>query len=141
MVQKAKDATDDFHTATPYLCIAGAAAAIEFYKAAFDAVELMRHADPDGRVRHAQIRIGDSLFMISDDFSEFPEVRSVQSMGGSPVSIFLTVDDSDAVAARAIDAGAKELMPMADQEYGRSGGITDPFGLIWWITTPPKPVP
>jgi PhnB protein len=141
MVQKAKDAPDEFHTVTPYLCIAGAAVALDFYKAAFDAEESMRHADPDGTIRHAQFRIGDSMFMLSDDFSEFPEVRSAQSFGGSPVSIFLTVEGADAIFAQAIAAGAKQVMPMADQEYGRSGGFADPFGLIWWVTTPPKPAP
>ena len=136
MAREAKPIPEGFHTATPYLCIRNAAEAIEFYKRAFGAVELMRHADADGRVRHGQIRIGDSPFMISDDFSQFPEVRSVQSLGGSPVSIFLYVDDADAWAARAIAAGAKLLHPVADQEYGRSGGVIDPFGLIWWLTTP-----
>ena len=75
MVQKAKDATEEFHTATPYLSIAGAAAALEFYKAAFDAEELMRHADPDGKIRHAQFRIGDSLFMLSTDGSRIIDGR------------------------------------------------------------------
>ena len=133
MVQKAKDATDDFHTATPYLCIAGAAAAIDFYKAAFDAEELMRHADPDGKVRHAQFRIGDSLFMISDDFSEFAEVRSAQSVGGSPVSIFLTVEGADAAFAQAIAAGADARKdqghgPLAGRWNGLATSITGERG-------------
>jgi PhnB protein len=116
--------------------VEGAAAAIDYYRKAFDAVELARHADPDGRIRHAQFRIGDSPFMISDHFPEFGMMRSVQSMGGSPMSIFLYVDDADAVAARAIAAGGQECYPIADQQYGRSSGVKDPFGIIWWVTTP-----
>jgi len=126
-----------FHTATPYISIEGASAAIEFYKAAFGATEIMRHSDPDGRIRHAEIMIGDSPFMISDYFGQFQYIKSLQMYGGSPVSIFLYVDDADASFKRAIAAGARELSAMKDQEYGRSGGVTDPFGLQWWVTTPP----
>jgi PhnB protein len=136
MPREAKPRPVGFHTATPYLCITNAAGAIEFYKQAFGATELMRMADPDGKIRHAQIKIGDSPFMLSDEYPEMSTMRSVQQMGGSPVSIFLYVDDADASAERAIAAGAKWFYPMQDQEYGRSGGVLDPFGLIWWITTP-----
>jgi PhnB protein len=119
-----------------YLCVDKAADAIEFYKNAFGAVELFRMADPDGRIRHAQFRIGDSPFMLSDCYPEMSSMQSVQRMGGSPVSVFLYVDDADAAAARAIAAGATLFHPVADQNYGRSGGVKDPFGLIWWVTAP-----
>lgn len=127
---------EGFHTATPYICLRSAAEAIDYYKRAYGAVETYKTLADDGRIRHAQIRIGDSMFMLSDEFPEYEMMKSVQTIGGSPVSIFLYVDDADAVAARAIVAGGKEVMPVTDQEYGRSGGVKDPFGIIWWITTP-----
>jgi PhnB protein len=127
---------DGFHTATMYLCIDKAAAALDFYKQAFGAVELFRMADPDGRIRHAQFRIGDSPFMLSDPYPEMSTMKSVQQHGGSPASVFLYVEDADAAAARAISAGASLYHPIKDQEYGRSGGVLDPFGFIWWVTAP-----
>jgi PhnB protein len=126
---------EGFHTATPYMVIRNAAGAIEFYKQAFGATELGRHADPDGKVRHGEIKIGDSPIMICDEFPEFSPMRSPETSGGSPVQIFLYVDDVDAVAARAQAAGAKIFHPLADQPYGRSGGLLDPFGHTWWICT------
>jgi PhnB protein len=131
-----KPIPDGFHSATPYLIIKGAAAAIVFYKQAFGATEIMRHADPDGTVRHAQIKIGDSPIMIADEFPEFPEWRGPQARGGSPVHIYLYVTDADAVFHRAIAAGATQLLPLQDQWYGdRSGAVTDPFGHVWYIAT------
>ncbi len=124
-------------TVTPYIVIRDAAKAIDFYKQAFGATELMRQ-DRDGKVAHAEIQIGDSPIMIVDEFPNFAFMRSIQALGGSPVHIFLSVDDADAVAAKAVAAGAKPIMEMSDKEYGRTGGFEDPFGLIWWITTPPK---
>jgi PhnB protein len=125
-----------FHTATPYLIIRDAARAIEFYKKAFGATELSRHADPSGKIRHAEIKIGDSPVMLSDEWADFPEWQSPQSRGGTPVHIYLYVEDADALFKRALDSGAKQLLPMQDQFYGdRSGGITDPFGHIWYIAT------
>lgn len=126
-----------FHTATPYISIEGAAGAIEFYKAAFGAIELMRHADADGRIRHAEIKIGNSPLMLADYFGPSQVTKPIQMYGGSPVSIFLYVDDADAWFQQALAAGAKELSKMADQQYGRSGGVTDPFGLQWWVCTAP----
>jgi len=118
------------------MIIKGAAHAIEFYKKAFGATELMRHADPSGKVRHAEIRIGDSPFMIADEFPEFPEWRGPQARGGTPVHIYLYVDDADRFFRQAIAAGAKELLPIQDQWYGdRSAAITDPFGHVWYIAT------
>ncbi|HTT61187.1 MAG TPA: VOC family protein [Bryobacteraceae bacterium] len=124
---------EGYHTITPYLMIRGAAEAIEFYKKAFNATELMRETDAEGRVRHAEIRIGDSQVMITDEAPQFPELRSVQAFGGSPMNMFLYVDDADAVAKQALGAGAKLIMEVQDKSYGRSGGVKDPYGLDWWI--------
>lgn len=125
-----------FHTATPYLIVRDAARAIDFYKQAFAATELTRHADPSGKIRHAEIRIGNSPIMLSDESPEFPDWQSPQSRGGTPVHVYLYVEDADAVFHRAIASGAKELLPLKDQFYGdRSGGVTDPFGHVWYIAT------
>jgi PhnB protein len=128
---------EGFHTATPYLIIKNASEAIEFYKKAFGATEMERIADPDGRIRHAEIKIGDSPFMISDEGApEYPEWLSPTSRGGTPVHIYLYVEDADAMFNAAIAAGAKQLLPVQDQFYGdRSGGVTDPYGHIWYIAT------
>jgi PhnB protein len=130
-----KPVPDGYHTATPYLIIQGAAGALEFYKKAFAARELMRFPGPGGKVMHAEIKIGDSLIMLAD---EFPEMgfRSPQALGGSPVGIALYVEDVDAVFDRAVTAGAKVVKPVQDQFYGdRSGTVTDPYGHVWTIAT------
>ena len=134
-MSKVRPVPEGYHTATPYLIIKGAAKAIEFYKKAFGATELMRMADPNGRIGHAEIKIGNSPIMLAD---EVPEMgyRSPQSLGGSPVSILLYVEDVDALFSQAVAAGAKVLRPPEDQFYGdRSGGVTDPFGHVWYIAT------
>jgi len=115
--------------------MADTAEAIEFYKRAFGAEEQLRHTD-GGRVRHAQIRVGNSRLMLHDENPGWPAYRCATSYGGSAVSLFLYVDDADALVERAIEAGAKLVSAVTDQEYGRSGGVEDPFGLTWWITTP-----
>ena len=125
-----------YHSATPYLMYKDAAGALEFIKTAFEAVETVRNVDEEGVIRHAEFRIGDSMFMLSEQNAAFPMLRSVESFGGSPVHIFLYLDDVDAVAARAVAAGASLRFPIEDKPYGRSCGIIDPFGLIWWVTTP-----
>jgi len=136
MTNKVNAVPDGYHTATPYLIIKDAANAIEFYKTAFGAIELERMADETGKIRHAAIKIGDSPFMIADEHSEYPEWQSPLKRGGSPVHIYLYVEDADAVFSGAIQAGAKELLPLQDQIYGdRTGGITDPYGHIWYIAT------
>jgi PhnB protein len=130
-----KPIPEGYHSVTPYLCVKGAAQAIEFYKRALSAIERMRIAHPDGRVGHAEIQIGDSVIMLSDEFPDMG-ARSPQSLGGSPVSIHLYVDDADAIFNQAVSAGAKIKRPMADQFYGdRLGGVEDPFGHTWWIST------
>jgi len=126
---------DGFHTLTPYLTIRNAAAALDFYKKAFHAVELMRMAGPDGKVMHAEMRIGDSIVMMSD---EFPEMgcTSPQKLGGSPCTLMLYVDDVDVWFPRAIAAGGKVRFPVKDQFYGdRSGTFEDPFGHMWVLST------
>jgi PhnB protein len=126
---------EGFHTVTPYMTIKDAASAIEFYKEAFGATEIFRWADPEGRVRHAEVVIGDSPIMLTDEAPEFG-MAGPQSLGGSPVHVFLYVEDVDEVFGRAIAAGATELMPVEDSEDGdRRGGVTDPFGHVWYIAT------
>lgn len=132
---------DGYHSATPYLIVKGAAAAIDFYKSAFGATELFRMADPDGRVGHAEIRIGDSVIMLAD---EHPGMgyRSPRSLGGSAVSILLYLEDVDGVFARALEAGARAQREVANQFYGdRSGTLEDPFGHVWTIATHVEDVP
>ncbi len=126
---------DGYHTATPYLIIKGAARAIDFYKQVFGATELMRFPGPGGSIGHAEIKIGDTPIMLAD---EVPQMgyRSPQSIGGSPVSLMLYVEDVDRVVERAVKAGAKLERPVADQFYGdRNGTIQDPFGHVWTIGT------
>ena len=137
MSSKAKPIAEGHHSVTPYLMIKGAGGAIDYYRRAFGAEEIMRTADPDGKVRHAEIRIGDSRLMIAGEFpEEFPQFRSAESMGGSPMNIYLYVDDVDACCGRAIAAGGQEIEAVADQFYGdRRGGVRDPFGYVWWIAT------
>ena len=131
----AKPVPSGYHTATPYLIIKEAARAIDFYKQAFGAEEIIRLADPTGRVEHAEIRIGTSPIMLADEFPEMGAL-SPSSLGGSPVSIHLYVEDVDALADRAVAAGAKMLRPVKDQFYGdRSGTFADPFGHIWTVAT------
>jgi PhnB protein len=126
---------DGYHTATPYLIIKGAAKALDFYKKAFGATELMRMQGPDGKVGHAEIKIGNSPIMLAD---EFPEMgyKSPQSLGGSPISIMLYVENVDNTVEQAVAEGAKIAIPLKDQFYGdRNGTIHDPFGHVWTIST------
>ena len=135
MSPKVKAIPEGYHTATPYLILEGASAALDFYKKAFGATEIMRMAQPDGKVGHAEIRIGDSVIMLAD---EVPQMgyRSPKSLGGSPVSLMLYVEEVDAVVARAVAAGAKLTLPVSDKFYGdRSGTIEDPFGHVWTLAT------
>jgi PhnB protein len=124
-----------YHAVTPYLICSGAARAIEFYVRAFGAEELMRIPMGDDKLGHAEIRIGDSVIMLADEFPEM-NARSPQSLGGTPVGLALYVPDVDAVFARAIAAGATVERPVTDQFYGdRAGGLIDPFGHKWHIAT------
>ena len=136
MERKAKAIPEGYHSVTPYLIVKDAAAAIEFYKKAFGAKELFRmEPGREGKIAHAEIKIGNSPVMLADEFPEFG-VRSAESIGGSPVSRLLYVEDVDATAAQAVSAGAKVVRPIKDQFYGdRSGTFTDPFGHTWTIAT------
>jgi PhnB protein len=135
MPNKPKSIPDGYHSATPYLIVNDAAGAIEFYKKAFGATVLVRMPKPNGKIGHAEIKIGDSIIMLADEFPEM-NARSPRSFGGSPVSIFLYVDDVDSIFTKAVDAGAKVQRPLADQFYGdRTGGVEDPFGHVWYIAT------
>jgi len=136
-----KPIPDGYRTATPYLIIQGASDAIEFYQRAFGATELLRMADPQGRVGHAEIKIGDSVIMLAD---EHPAMgyRGPRSLGGSSVSILLYLEDVDGVFERAVKAGATAQRPVADQFYGdRSGTLEDPFGHVWTVATHVEDVP
>jgi PhnB protein len=126
---------EGYHSVTPYLIVTGAASAIEFYKHAFGAKEVMRIPHPDGRVGHAELQMGDSRVMLADEFPEMG-ARSPMSLGGTPVHILLYVNDVDAVTSRAVAAGAKMLRPVKDQFYGdRTGTLSDPFGHQWTVAT------
>jgi PhnB protein len=130
-----KPIPDGYHTVTPYLIIGGAARALDFYKAAFGATELMRMADPSGKVMHAEMKIGDSIIMLAEEHPEMG-ARGPQSIGGSPVSILLYVEDVDGLSEKAIAAGATVVRPVQNQFYGdRSGTFSDPFGHTWTIAT------
>jgi PhnB protein len=123
-----------YHTATPYLVIKDAAQAIEFYKQAFGAQELFRMPRPDGAIMHGEIQIGDSRLMFSDEVA--CGAKSPQTLDGSPVSIYLYVEDVDAVFKQAVAAGAKPIMPVQDMFWGdRYGRLTDPYGHQWHVST------
>jgi len=135
MPAKVKPIPDGYHAITPYLSIKGAAQAIDFYKRAFGANEIMRMNQPDGRVGHTELQLGDSKIMLADEYPEM-DFKSPTSIGGTPVHLHFYVDDCDAVVKQAQAAGAKVLRPVADQFYGdRSGAVQDPFGHVWHIST------
>jgi PhnB protein len=135
MKANVKPIPDEYRGATPYLCVKDAARALDFYKEAFGAREAMRMAQPDGRIGHAEIRIGEAAIMLADEFPEM-DFRSPRSLGGSPVNILVYVDDVDALVNRAQRAGAKVTRPVADQFYGdRLGVLEDPFGHSWSFAT------
>ncbi len=124
------------HTITPYLNIKGAKAAIEFYSQVFGAKETGRLSAPDGAVMHCELQIGDSKIMLAEESLEWGNI-SPTTLGDSPVTITLYVDDVDATFQRALDAGATQIMPLKDEFYGlRVGVFYDPFGHKWHIHTP-----
>ena len=128
-----------YHSVTPYLIIDGAAKAIDFYKKAFEAEELFRMPMPDGKIAHAEIKIGDSPVMMCDEQEGH---KSPKNYGGTPVSLMIYVKDVDRIFKQAIAAGGKEQRPVVDQFYGdRSGGVKDPTGNSWWISTHKEDVP
>ncbi len=122
-------------TITPHLIVAGAAKAIEFYKKAFGATELMRLPQPDGKIGHAELQIGGAKIMLADEVLDMG-FWSPRSLGGSSTGIVLYVDDVDGAFKRAVEAGARTQQPVQDQFYGdRSGTLIDPFGHMWTIAT------
>ncbi len=133
-------ATDQRTAVTVQLCVKGAARAIEFYRKAFGATELFRLTDPGGKIGHAEITVGTSLIMLSDEYPDFGAL-SPTTIGGSPVRLHLSVADADAAVDRALRAGATLLRPLVDEFYGaRTGMIADPFGFRWSISTQKEPV-
>ena len=130
-----KPVPEGMHTVTPHLICAGAADAIEFYKKAFNAVEVGRMAGPQGKLMHAIVRIGDSSVMLVDEFPDWGSFGP-KSLKGSPVTIHLYVEDVDAFVTRAVGAGAKITMPDEDMFWGdRYGKLEDPFGHHWSVAT------
>jgi PhnB protein len=136
MAKSAKWIPEGHHTVTPYLVVRDAGKAIEFYKRAFGAEEVMRMPGPDGKsVGHAEVKIGDAHVYLTDENPQW-DCRSPQSLGGSPASLHIYVADVDAAFKRAIAAGAREKMAVADMFWGdRYGKLTDPFGFDWGIAT------
>ena len=136
-----KPIPDGYPQVTPYLCIDGASAAIEFYGEVFAAAERVRMPAPGGKVGHAELQIGDSVVMLSDEFPE-TGARSPKAIGGTPVTMSVYVEDVDAVFDRALQRGATAVSPVQDQFYGdRSGLFEDPFGHRWNVATHIEDVP
>jgi len=126
---------EGYHTATPHLIVRNAAQAIEFYKKAFGAKEVMRMATPDGKVGHAELKIGDSVIFLADESPQMA-TKSPQTLGGCTGGVMLYVDDVDTTYQRALDAGGKSFMPVADMFWGdRYGSLVDPFGHAWSVAT------
>ena len=130
-----KPIPEAYHTVTPYLIIEGAAAAIEFYKQAFGAEELFRFPTPDGKVGHAEIKIGNSPIMLADAYPDMG-YNGPKSLGGSPVSLMIYVENVDTVFNQAVQAGATVKEAVSDKFYGdRIGSLVDPFGHVWHVST------
>lgn len=141
MGDKIKAIPEGYGAVTPYLCVKGATAAIDFYKKAFGAVELIRIPGPENTVAHAELSIGGTRFGLCDE-SDAMNLRSPKSYGGSAVPLLLYVEDCDATAKRAQEAGGKLKKPVTDEFYGdRMGTIEDPFGHVWYVSTHKKDVP
>jgi PhnB protein len=130
-----KKIPEGYHSITPVLIVKDGNAAIEFYKKGSDVEERHRMKSPDGRVAHAELKLGDSIFMLSDEYPEM-KCHSPNSIGGSPVSMYVYVEDVDELFNKAVSAGAKVLDPVKDQFWGdRHGRLEDPFGHLWSIAT------
>jgi len=133
MAKAARPVPDGYHTITPSLTLDNAAQTIDWYKKALGAEELSRSAGPDGKIMHAEVRIGDSRVMVNDVMMG---ASGPQALGGSPAALWVYVEDCDALFNRAVGAGAQVEMPMADQFWGdRGGAIKDPAGYTWWIAS------
>jgi PhnB protein len=135
MSSSVRPVPEGYHSVTPYPAVDGAAEAIEFYKKAFGASEVMRMAAPGGKVGHGEIEIGGSRIMVADEYPDMG-VRGPKAYGGTPVTLHLYVENVDAMARQAVAAGAKELRPVKDQFYGdRTGTFEDPYGHVWHLAT------
>ena len=133
MAKAAKPVPQGFHTLTPHLILDNAAQTIDWYKNALGAHEISRSVGPDGKIMHAELSFGDSRIMVNDPMMG---VKGPQALGGSPASLWLYVENSDALFKRAVGAGAKVQVPLGDQFWGdRGGAIVDPNGYTWWIAT------
>jgi uncharacterized glyoxalase superfamily protein PhnB len=133
MAKAANPIPEGFHTVTPALALDNAAQTIEWYKKAFGAEEVSRNLGPDGKIMHAELKIGNSRLMVSDVMEG---MKGPKAFGGSPIALWLYVENSDALFNRAVGAGANVQMPMADQFWGdRAGAVADPAGYTWWIGT------
>jgi PhnB protein len=133
MAKAAKPVPEGYHTITPQLTLDSAAQTIDWYKKAFGAEEVSRSVGPDGKIMHAELRIGNSRFMMNDVMEG---MKGPKAYGGSPASLWVYVENSDALFTRAVSAGAEVQMPLADQFWGdRAGAIADPEGYSWWIAT------
>ena len=136
-----KPIPEGYHTVTPYLAVDDAAEAIEYYKTVFGAKERVRMDAPGGKIGHAELEIGDSLVMLSDPFPQ-ATTRPPKELGGTSVSVFMYVEDVDAVVQQAVDAGATITMEVADQFWGdRFGSVRDPYGHVWGVATHVEDVP
>lgn len=134
MPTSVKPVPDHFPSLCAYLTVHDAAAAIAFYREVFGAEEIFRLSEPAGKIAHAELRLGGTVLMLADEYPGFN--RTPEALGGTPVALHLYVPDADAVMARAVQAGAKPLVPVEDQFYGdRSGRFEDPFGHVWLIAT------
>jgi PhnB protein len=130
-----KPIPEGYHSLTPYLFVRNAAGAIEFYKSVFGATETMRMPGPNGQIMHAELKIGDSTVMLSDENPQMGAL-SPQSIGGTATGLNVYIANVDAVVQKAVDAGAKLVRPVKDQFYGdRSGSVIDPFGHLWSVAT------
>jgi PhnB protein len=136
-----KPIPDGYNTVSPYLAVEDAASAIDYYTKAFGAKEVVRMDAPGGKIGHAELKLGDSRIMLSDPFPQ-ASTKPPKELGGTSASVFLYVEDVDALVKQAVDAGATVTMEVADQFWGdRFGTITDPFGHVWSIATHVEDVP
>lgn len=135
-MSKVKPIPDGYHSVTPYLVMDNASKAIDFYKRVLGATEVMRMAGPEGKITHAELKIGDSMIMLSDEAGHNTDMRSPKAAGASTCGVFLYLEDVDAVFKKALSEGAKSITPPTDQIWGdRFGKFHDPFGHSWGIAT------
>jgi PhnB protein len=133
MSKAASHIPEGYHSVTPQLILDNAAQSIDWYKKAFGAEEIGRSTGPDGKIMHAELKIGNARIMVNDAMAGH---KGPKALGGTPISLWLYVENSDTVFNRAVSAGAKVQMPLADQFWGdRAGSVVDPAGHSWWIAT------